>query len=229
MSVENKFRFHLYTGSSLKEKSNWYPDLYSAELATFSYLSSNPMTPKNTLYLVCNRDNKYSGIYLEDTYEVVKVIYGSLYKNSSNCYYIPSINKDLESRFENTMLFSEDELIYKKAKWIASNKYMFKNLDNSYKSILDSFEYNEYICNRFHLKCLLYLGLDPSKIPWEHIESHPDLRDYINEHVDYDSVWLSAYRENMLDLVILGRDLHMLECKFNNLMNHLNIWDIFEC
>ncbi len=224
MTLEKQYKFHLYSNNKLKESSGWFSDLYSSELNVYSYLSCNPMTEKDTLYIVSNLEKDNRGIYIEDKYEVVKIIYGSLCKNSANCYQIPSENKDLVSRFENTMVFSEDELIYKKALWISQNRHLFKSFD---KSKLDNFVYNEYICNYFHLKTLLYLGLDPENIPWEHIESHPDLRDYVREIVEYDEIWLSKYRENMLDLVKLAKDLKMLDCKFNNVMRYFGISDIF--
>jgi hypothetical protein len=215
-----QYRYQIYSGSLMKFFSQWFDDLYSTEYGVYTYLATNPLSTHDTLYLVSSKENPHkNGIYLETPYRVVKIIYGTQYKNSANCH------KLFQCDFENTMLFSEDEIVYKKARWVSENRHLFKSFQPSQ---ITKFQPNDFICKEFHYKALLYLGVDPEQIPWEQIEEHVDLRHWVNDNSGYDESWLSKYRENMLDLKSLAMDLNMLPCKYNNLMNYFKIADLFD-
>ncbi len=227
MSDNIQYRFQLYDNGLLKETSGWYPELYAAEMSTFSYLACNPMNKSNELYLVSNEEKKalYPSYY-ENKYKVVKIIYGSMYKNTANCYILGNNNNNFIETFENTMLFSEDELIYKYALWISKNKHLFKKVDEKY---LNNFDYttNEFINSKFQLKKLFFLGLNPDAIPWSHIDSQPDINDWIKENFSGDINWFYNFQSNVLNLPDMAKSLKMLDIKFNNLMNHFDLWNIF--
>ncbi len=212
ISIKMEYCYKIFKNNTLYDTSNWFTNLYSCEFAIYHYLLQNPLESNDMIYLVTNEPKE------DDIgFQKLKTVEGGIYKNSNNCYKLFTHN------FENTMIFFEDELVYLSALWIFNNKHLFKLLDNS-----SSFSKKPFINTPFEYKTLLYLGIDPNDIPWEHIIYHSDLKSWIYKNTSFDRDWLDDYFIHMIDLDKLAKDVQMLECKYTNVMNYFNIWDIFK-